>query len=90
MSKLAPHFRKNLSSKSNEPNWIYHKNSIFWDQIWSNLGLNDGHARARTGKHVTKLSVNSSYQEHFLKLSLKSDEPNSRYLKNDIFGPNMA
>ena len=31
------------------------KNSIFWDQIWPNLGLNDGHAWAKTVQHITKL-----------------------------------
>ena len=60
---------------------IYWKQYI-WDQIWPNLGLNYGHARARMGPHVTILiSLHSfHYQEHSLQVSSKSDEPNSRYI----------
>ena len=43
------------TKKSNEPNLKYIENCIFWDEILPNLGLNDGHARARMGEHVTKL-----------------------------------
>ena len=40
--------------------------------MWRNLGLIDGHVWERIGKHVSKVvSLNSSYQEHFLKGSLK-------------------
>ena len=48
---------KNISPKlkSDEPNSRYIGKGIFWDQIWPNLGLNDGHAWARMGEHVTKL-----------------------------------
>ena len=44
-----------VSSKSDETNLKYIENCIFWDQIWPKLGLNDGHAQARMGEHVTKL-----------------------------------
>ena len=54
-------------------------------QIWPNLGLEDGHAWSRMGKHVTKLISLYSYEEHFLKVSSKSDEPNSRYIEKGIF-----
>ena len=53
-SLYEEHFLK-VSSKSDEPNSRYIEKGIFWDQKWHNLGLNDGHARARMGKHVTKL-----------------------------------
>ena len=55
--------------------------------LGTKYGLNDGHARARMGEHVTKrISLPYfSYQEHFLKVSSKSDEPNSRYIENGIF-----
>ena len=34
-------------------------------QIWPNLGLEDGHARSRMGKHVTKLvSLYSLYTKN--------------------------
>ena len=41
--------------KSDEPNSRYLVTAIFWDQIWPNLGLNDGLVREKTGKHTTKL-----------------------------------
>ena len=44
-----------FSLKSDEPNSRYIEKGIFWDQIWPNLGLNDGHAWRRMGEHVTKL-----------------------------------
>ena len=44
-----------VSSKSDDPKSRYIEEGIFWDQIWPNLGLNDGHAWARMGEHVTKL-----------------------------------
>ena len=44
-----------VSSKSDDPKSRYIEEGIFWDQIWSNLGLNDVHAWARMGEHVTKL-----------------------------------
>ena len=76
-----------VSSKSDEPNLKYIENCIFLDQIWPKFGLNDGHARARTGEHVAKLISLpfSLYQEPFLKVSSKSDEPNSRYIEKGIF-----
>ena len=48
------HFLK-VSSKSDKPNSRYIEKGIFWDQKRPNLGLNDGHARARMANHVTKL-----------------------------------
>ena len=32
--------------------------------MWPNLGPNDVHARVSTGEHVTKVSLNTSYQGH--------------------------
>ena len=58
------HFLK-VSSKSDEPNSRYIEKGIFWDQIRPNLGLNDGHAQARMGEHVTKLvSLHSLYTKN--------------------------
>ena len=49
-----------VSLKSDDSHVIYLKNSIFWDQIWPNLGQKHGHAQARMGKLVMKLiSLNS-------------------------------
>ena len=42
---------------------------IFWDQKWHDLGLNDRHARARMGEHVTKLSSVNSF--HTMNISTK-------------------
>ena len=39
----------------NQNRYIYIKKGILWDQKWPNVGLNDGHARARMGEHVIKL-----------------------------------
>ena len=58
-----------LISRTFYPSFIV--NCIIWDQIWPNSGLN----------HQSQLF---SCQEHFLKFSLKSDEPNPRYLKNRL------
>ena len=41
--------QEKVSSKSDEPNSRYIEKGIFWDQKLPNLGLNDGHARARMG-----------------------------------------
>ena len=72
-----------VSSKSDDPKSRYIEEGIFWDQIWPNLGIKDGHARERTFDQTH--SSFCSYQEHFLKVSSKSDEPNSRYAENSIF-----
>ena len=40
-----------MNKMNNEQN----ENGIFWDQKWTNLGLNDGYTLARIGEHVTKL-----------------------------------
>ena len=52
--------------------WAQIENGIFRNRFFRpNLGLNDRHARARMGKHMTKLIslyLFSLYQEHFLKV----------------------
>ena len=82
------HFLK-VSSKSDEPNSRYIENGIFWDQIWPNLGLNDGHARARMGEHVTKLISLHSF--HTKNISSKFYQnlmnQNRDMLENVDFGP---
>ena len=54
-----------VSSKSDEPKSRYTKKGILWDQKWPNVGLNDGHVRARMGEHVTNLvSPHSLYTKN--------------------------
>ena len=62
---------KNISSKlkSDEPNSTYIEKGIFLDKIWPNLGLNDGHGRARMNEHVTKLT--SLYYFYIMNISSK-------------------
>ena len=58
------HFHK-VSLKSDESNLSTVENGIFWDQKWPNLGLNDGHARARMREHMAKLfSINSFHSKN--------------------------
>ena len=68
-------------SKYRDPRFL--KSVILLDQIlhksWACLS-NNGQTCYQT--HQSQIF---SYQEHFLKVSSKSDEPNLRYLKNDIF-----
>ena len=49
-------FRQNLMNQIQDI-----EKGIFWDQKWPNLGLKDGHARARMGEHVTKLTSLHSF-----------------------------
>ena len=60
---------KNISSKlkSDEPNSRYIESGIFCDQKWPNLGLNNGHARAKMGEHMTKLTSLHSF--HIMNIS---------------------
>ena len=54
-----------VSLKSDDSHVRYLKNSIFWDQIWPNLGQKHGHAQARMGKLVMKLiSLNSFHTKN--------------------------
>ena len=60
--------------------------SLFFLDLWPNLGLNNGHAWARMGQHVTILtSLHSCHTKNIPSDSSKSDEPNSRYIENGIF-----
>ena len=80
-----------VSSKSDEPNSRYIEKGIFWDQKWPNLGLNDGHARARMGEHVTKLITLHSF--HTKNISSKFHRnlmnENRAMLENVHFGPDQ-
>ena len=67
------------------------ENGIFWDQIWLNLGLNDGHAQARMGEHVTKLiSIHSLYTKNISsKFHRNLMNQNRNMLENIHFGPDQ-
>ena len=90
-SLYQEHFLK-ISSKSDEPNSRYIEKGIFWDQKWPNLGLNDGHARARMGEHVTKLvSLHSLYTKNISsKFHRNLMNQIQDILKTVYFGPNMS
>ena len=82
-----------VSSKSDEPNSRYIENGIFWDQKWPNLGLNDGHARARMDEHVIKLISLLSF--HTKNISSKFHQNLMKQIRDIlktvyILGPNMA
>ena len=74
-------FQNNV--KSDEPNSKYLKNVIFldqkWPKSWTCLSKN-----GQTG-YETYESRLFSWHEHFLEVSLKSDDSHVRYLKNSIF-----
>ena len=72
------------------------KFKIYWKryilgQKWSNLGLNDGHARARMGEHVTKLiSIHSLYSKNISsKFHRNLMNQNRNMLENVHFGPDQ-
>ena len=50
-----------VSSKSDESNSRYIGKSVFLDKFGPNLGLNTGHAWARMGNHVTRLTSLHSF-----------------------------
>ena len=80
-----------VSSKSDEPNSRYIEKGIFWDQKWSNFGLNNGHARARMGEYVTKLiSIHSLYTKNISsKFHRNLMNQNLNMLENIHFGPDQ-
>ena len=85
------HFLK-VSSKSDEPNSRYIENGIFWDQIWPNLGLNEGHARQKwanmwPNSSVFIHSIPIPFPKSFIKIWWTKFEI---YWKRYILGPNMA
>ena len=73
--------KKKVSLKSDEPNSKYLKKSIFWDQIWHNLGLNHRHAWARTGKHTTKLLSRNYFHIKNISRQFHQNLMNIRYYK---------
>ena len=90
------HFLK-VSSKSNQRNSRYIEKGIFWDQKWPNLGLNDGHAWARMGEHVTKLislhslytkNISSKFRRNLMKRNrYMLERPHFGHHFGPIFGP---
>ena len=89
-SLYQEHFLK-VSSKSDEPKSIYIEKGIPWDQKWPKLDLNDGHARARIGEHVTKLITLHCF--HTKNISSKFHRnlmnQNRNMLENVHFGPDQ-
>ena len=64
---------------------------FLWDQKWPNLDLNDGHARARIGEHVTKLiSLHSFHTKNISsKFHRNLMDQNRVMLENVHFGPDQ-
>ena len=69
------------------PNSTYIENSILWDQIWPNLGTNDGRAQARMGEYVTKLISHHSFHTKNISWKFHRNLMNQiqDMLKNSIF-----